>query len=97
MSVEYTKRAVSDLRKVAADSRRAYGDRTAQALEARIREIVERIAEQPESAPRLAERPGIRVVPLIRYPYRIFYRVIEGGVRILHIRHTSRKPWQGGE
>jgi toxin ParE1/3/4 len=95
MSVEYSKRSVADLHKLSADIRRAFGDRAAEAIEERIREIVKRIAEQPESAPRLADRPGIRVVPLI--PLSHLYRMIEGQVRILHIRHTSRKPRQGGE
>jgi plasmid stabilization system protein ParE len=40
------------------------------------------------------QRPGVRVVPLIRYPYKIFYRIADDTVRILHIRHTSRRPWE---
>ena len=97
MRVEYSNRALSDLHKVAADSRRRFGDGVAAALEARIRTTVERIRQMPESAPQLAERPAIRVVLLGRYPYKIFYRIFGDGVRILHIRHTSRRPWQGGE
>ncbi len=37
-----------------------------------------------------------RVVPLIRYPYNIFYRASGDRIDILHIRHTSRRPWEGG-
>jgi plasmid stabilization system protein ParE len=37
MKVEYARRAVADLRKISADSRQAFGDRAAEALEARIR------------------------------------------------------------
>jgi len=36
MKVEYSNRAVADLRKISADSRRAFGDRVAKALEMRI-------------------------------------------------------------
>ena len=92
MRVEYTNRALADLRKISADSR-AFGDVITAALEARIRKVVARIAEHPETAAPVVERPGMRVVPLVRYPYKIFYRVLEDRVKILHIRHTARKPW----
>jgi plasmid stabilization system protein ParE len=92
MKVEYSNRAVADLKKIAADSL-VFGKVVAIAVEARIRKIIERIAEQPESAQRVTERPGVRVVPLIHYPYKVFYRVLDDRVRILHIRHTSRRPW----
>jgi hypothetical protein len=36
------------------------------------------------------DEPGIRVVPLLRFPYRIFYRVNDGAVEILHFHHASR-------
>jgi toxin ParE1/3/4 len=97
MKVEYSNRALADLRKISADSRRAFGDRVAEALEARIRGLVERLSTDPLSAPEIEQRPGVHVVPLVRYPFKIFYRVLEDRVRIQHIRHTSRKPWQGGE
>lgn len=94
MKVEYSNRAPTDLRKASVDSL-VFGDAVAVALEIRIRRIIARIAEHPEAAQRIAERPGVHVVPLIRYPYKIFYRVLEDRVRILHIRHTSRRPWTG--
>ena len=92
MKVEFAKRASDDLRKVAADSR-VFGDAVAAAVERRIREIIDHIAKRPELASRVVERPGMRVIPLLRYPYKIFYRVLEDRVRILHIRHTSRRSW----
>ncbi len=93
MKVEYSNRALADLHKISADSRRAFGDNVAAALEARIRAIVEQIGDAPEIAPRVEQLPGVRVIPLIRYPYRIFYRILEDRVRILHLRHTSQRPW----
>lgn len=97
MKVEYSNRALADLRKISADSRRAFGDRVAEALETRIRALIERISKDPLSAPEIEQRPGVHVVPLIRYPFKIFYRVLEDRIRIQHIRHTARRPWQGGE
>ena len=35
----------------------------------------------------------MHVIPLVRYPYKIFYRILADRIRILHIRHTSRRPW----
>lgn len=94
MKVEYSARAVSDLRKVSLGSR-AFGETVAGAVEARIREVVERIAQAQQSARQLVGRPSVRVVPLVRYPYKIFYTVLADAVQILHIRHTSRRPWTG--
>jgi plasmid stabilization system protein ParE len=91
MNVEYSKRAVADLHEIAANSRRMFGDRVAAGLEARIRKIMEQIRQAPESAPQVIERLGVRVVLLIRYPYKIFYRILGDAIRILHIRHTARQ------
>jgi toxin ParE1/3/4 len=92
MKVEFSKRAAADLRKVSAGSR-VFGEAVGAAVELRIRQIIAHIAAHPQAAARVIERPGMHVVPLIRYPYKIFYRVFEDRVRILHIRHTSRRPW----
>ncbi|HWX61877.1 type II toxin-antitoxin system RelE/ParE family toxin [Bradyrhizobium sp.] len=46
----------------------------------------------PESAPRVTQRSHVRVVSVVRYPFRIFYRVRGDTIGILHIRHTSRRP-----
>lgn len=96
MKVEYSNRAVSDLRKISAYTRRTFGGRVAESLEVRIRSIVDRIGREPLSAPKVEQRPGLHVVPLIRYPFKIFYRVLDDRVKIVHIRHTSRRPWSGG-
>ena len=95
MRVEYSRRAVAELRKISADSQRTFGDRVAEALEARIRAVIDRISREPLSAPGVEQRPGLHVAPLIRYPFKVFYRVLDDRVRILHIRHTARRPWQG--
>ena len=95
MKVEYSNRAVADLRKVSADSRAMFGDAVALVLESRIQDAVAHIAENPEAAPRVTERDEVRMFPLTRYPYKLFYRVLVDRVRILPIRHTSRRPWIG--
>lgn len=59
-------------------------------FEARLRSIITRIGTWPESAPEVAQRPGVRSIVFIRYPYRLFYRVIPERVEVLHIRHSAR-------
>jgi plasmid stabilization system protein ParE len=65
----------------------------APAVERRIRRVVAHIARWPESSRRSANRAGVHAVPLGRYPYRIFYRVADDRVEILHIHHAARQPW----
>jgi plasmid stabilization system protein ParE len=52
------------------------------------------IAEQPHASQR-TDDPDIRVKSMRRYRYRIFYSIVidENAVEIIHIRHTSRRPW----
>ena len=93
MKVEFTNRAVRDLREISGYSREHFGVRVATALEACIRDIITNIANAPESAPQVEQRPGMRVVHLVRYPFSIFYRIADDIVRIVHIRHAARRPW----
>jgi len=92
MKIIYSPRAARDLERIA-DYYATLADSTiARAVGGRIERVIDRIARHPESAPRLAQRPDVRVALVIRYPYKIFYRVRGDGVEILHIRHTSRRP-----
>jgi toxin ParE1/3/4 len=97
MKVEFTNRAVSDLREISDYSRKQFGDRVTAALEARIRDVIADIASAPERAPAIEQRSGMRIVPLVHYPFKIFYRVAGDAVRILHIRHAARRPWDFGD
>jgi toxin ParE1/3/4 len=96
MNVSLAPRASADLRTIGARSRRVFGDAVAAALETYIRATIDRIAVMPQSGLRVPRRHGVRMVPLVRYPFKIFYSVAEDTVTILHIRHASRRSW-GGE
>ena len=94
MKVVFTDAAVADLHSIAAYLAANYPS-VAPAVERRLRIVIARIARWPESARRVIERPDVRVVALVRYPYRVFYRVTEEAVEILHIHHASRRaPWE---
>jgi plasmid stabilization system protein ParE len=38
--------------------------------------------------------PGVRSLALRHYPYKVFNRVRQARVFIIHGRHTSRRPWR---
>jgi toxin ParE1/3/4 len=96
MRVEYSKRALSDVRNIAAFYANSDSPSVGEAVETRIQEIVDRLAQAPRSGRSVAERPNVRVVPLLRYPWNVFYTFSGEVVRIVHIRHSSRRPWTGG-
>jgi plasmid stabilization system protein ParE len=56
---------------------------------------IQLIAERPLSYQR-TDDPDIRVHVVQRYRYKIFYSVSGDVVEIIHVRHTSRRPWAGG-
>jgi toxin ParE1/3/4 len=63
-------------------------------VEMRIRRAFERIADHPEAAERVEQRPGVRRLPLVRYPYVIYYEIGEDAVTVLRILHGARRqPW----
>jgi plasmid stabilization system protein ParE len=55
---------------------------------------IQLIAERP-LAYRLTDDPDIRVHVVQRYRYKIFYAAAGDTVEIIHVRHTSRRPWTG--
>jgi toxin ParE1/3/4 len=92
MKVVYTVAALRDLDQIAEWLAVNY-PMIAPTIEGRIRAVIEHVERWPESARRSAKSPGVRVIPVGRYPYRIFYRTTDDAVEILHIHHSARRPW----
>ena len=65
----------------------------AQRVIARIKASIDRLATLSYSA-RVSAVPGIRELPVVRYPYIVFYSVDEATqeIWVLRIRHTSQNP-----
>jgi toxin ParE1/3/4 len=89
MRVIYTDEALEDLDGILATIAANYPT-VYEAFQRRLQSVVNRISEWPDSAQEVAERPGVRVVPLIRYPYRVFYRNTGLAIEILYIHHSAR-------
>ena len=95
MTVEYSRRALTDLRDIAAYYASSDHPAVGEAVATHIEEVVARLETAPRSGRRLTDREDVRVAPLLRYSYNIFYTLVGETVRIVHIRHTSRRPWTG--
>jgi len=93
MRVRYTPRARSDLANILKyiDERSPQGARN---VKRTIRKTIELIGRFPLGG-RDAEEPGIRVLPVGRYPYLIYWLVEADAAWIVHIRDGRRKPWRG--
>ena len=95
MKVSYSPRALRDLEAIAAYYRAVADEKITAAIAERIEAVIKRVADYPQSAPQVAQRRNVRAVLVLRYAYKIFYRVRNDEVEILHIRHTARRPWRG--
>jgi plasmid stabilization system protein ParE len=91
MIVRFTPRAESDLAEIL-DFLIALSPEGARRVAASLEEAIRVIANHPFGA-RKTGRPLLFVKIVLRYPYKIFYRVRDDAIEIVHIRHASRRPW----
>jgi plasmid stabilization system protein ParE len=92
MTVGYSTRALADLEDILTFLQRR-NPRAAAAIMTAIEDRISLLTTFPFMAPETDE-PGVREVSLVRYPYKIYYEMVGERVRILHIRHTRRRPWR---
>ena len=95
MKVVWTREALADLADIATYYASNASLVVAEAVGRRFVDVMERVRGAPFSAPRVAHRSEVRVAAVVRYPFRIFYRVRGDVIHIVHIRHTSRRPVAG--
>ncbi len=93
MKVRFSSDALADLDQIfsyiAADNVTA-----AAAVVERVEQSIGRLAVFPDLG-HPTEYPGMRVLPLGRYPYLIFYELTADAIVIHHIRHGARRrPWE---
>jgi toxin ParE1/3/4 len=92
MRLVYSKRALADLDQIATYYTARASPTIAESIGHQLLGAIVRIARHPEAAPRVSQRTQVRVATVVRYPFRIFYRINDDTIDILHIRHTSRRP-----
>jgi plasmid stabilization system protein ParE len=93
MTVVFTAPARAKLDNILAYTKRSYPIQLAK-LEAQIRDVTARVERFPQNAKVFSQRPGVRIVPFIRYPFLIFYREIDGAIETLHVYHVAREAWE---
>lgn len=92
MRVRVSPRARRDLQSI----RDFYLAENSNAAERVAQEILRAIAllrHQPSIGIRSIRRSDIRSKLVTGLPYRIHYRIRGAVLEILHVRHTSRRPW----
>ena len=88
MKVRYSPRTISDLAGIA-DYLIKHGPRGARSVDRSIQKAIDLIAAFPGSGRILEQRPTIRIMPVGRHPYLVFYTLRE---KEIDIRHSARAP-----
>jgi len=89
--VRFAPRAAADLAAIV-DYLVAVSPEGSRSVAASLQEAIRIIADHPFGGRKTA-RPLLLVKIVPRYPYKIFYRVRNDAVEIVHIRHAARRPW----
>ena len=88
MKIVFARQALRDLESIQVYLRAEYPE-SAVLVERRLSLAFIRINEWPKSG-QVVDMPNIRAISLVRYPYKIFYRVTDH-IEILAIRHSARQ------
>jgi plasmid stabilization system protein ParE len=91
MIVRFTRRAEVDLVAIQ-DHLERRSPAGARRVAASFLQTIEVVASHPQSGAS-TRRPQVFVKIVPNFPYKIFYRVSEDSIDILHIRHSARRPW----
>ena len=87
MRVGYTETALAEIEQIFAYVA-AHNPPAAGRVVARIEQVIARIGEFPQMGHPVDE-PTVRIVPVGRFPYLIFYTVTDE-VTVIHVRHAAR-------
>ena len=94
MRLRYTPRARRDLEAIYIyiDEHNAGA---ARAVKRAIQRTAELLADFPYLGVETDRSPEFRGIVVTGYPYKIYYRIRNNDVWIVHIRDVRRRPWQG--
>ena len=88
MKVRYTETALAELDRIFAYIAKENAQAATVVID-RVERTVSRIGEFPNLG-HATDEAGVRVMPIGRFPYLIFYFVANNEVAILHVRHAAR-------
>ena len=93
MRVRYSFRAFADREAIYdyLEQRSPQGARNVQLAVARA---IRSLASYPRLGQR-TDRPGVYELIVPRRPYKVYYRIENDEIWILHIRDARRRPWEG--
>jgi plasmid stabilization system protein ParE len=92
MKVRLTRQARTDLREIREYHLRDY-PATADQIRGAIADAIRLLSLRPDVGPPNRHVPGLRSKLVLRYPYRIHYRVSGDVLIVLHVHHTARRDW----
>jgi plasmid stabilization system protein ParE len=91
MKVRYTETAATEVEQIL-DSIGLHNRVAAVQVNARLKQTASVLADFPDIA-QMSDEPGVRRMPVGRYPLMIFYTVENDELVILHVRHMAREPF----
>jgi toxin ParE1/3/4 len=95
MRIRYTPRAFADREEIFAYVEKL-SPNGAEAVKRDIVRAIRRLEYFPQSAP-ATDEPGIHELIVPRRPYKVYYRIENDEVWIIHIRDARRRPWLSPE
>lgn len=97
MIVRYSPRATRDLQSIQ-EYLSERSPRGALNVLTAIYAAVEFVRRHPAAA-QSTNLPAVSAKIVQRYRFKIFYRAVEtdNAIEIIHVRHTSRRPWSGSD
>ena len=93
MRLEFHSRITSDISRIMEYYEDIAGPQLADEFYAELRSFFQKAADAPEASS-IRER-DLRRLNLERFPYHFLFRILDDRVRILIVRHHSRKPSLG--
>jgi len=91
MKILWTDAALDDLAAIIAYYHVAASPRTAEAVERRIVEEIERLPPFPERIRKSERIFGARELVVNRLPYIVFVKLLPNAIVVLNVAHTARK------
>lgn len=87
IALVFRREAAGDLRRIAAETRRAWGEDQAKRYLGRLRDDITALREYPLRYPEFAARPGLRRMNSGRHA--VFYRAEADRIEIIRVLHVA--------